>query len=69
MFCSVHVSSEDSTTALLAASPAWEDELDDVDFRLTATLPAAFVFGGWERPSLRHFSEQKFGSTNSSAIP
>ena len=55
--------------ALLAASPAWEDELDDVDFRLTATLPAAFVFCGWERPSLRHLSEQKFGSTNSSAIP
>lgn len=61
MLCSLHVSSDDSTTALLAASPAWEEELEEVDFLLTATLPAAFVFvGGCERPSLRHFSEQKF---------
>lgn len=66
--CSLVSLSGDSTT--LESAAAGVALL--VDLRLVATLPAPplLLLSDWRAvPNFRHFSEQKFASTNSSAIP
>ena len=67
--CSLVSLSGDSTTLESAAAGV---ALLAVDLRLVATLPAPplLLLNDWRAvPNFRHFSEQKFASTNSSAIP